>query len=328
MRIVLFARSKRTTRSSHHLLAALARGGHDVLWPRARMLRDLVGDGLADRSIGLRVRRHAPDVVLLYGTGFRLAPQWLAGLPRRPRVVGFVEGGFHKPFPSASLREIAPHLDVLFLTAGSFGARLRELGIARSHFITEGVDAADHHPVAGSRPEFRSDVAFVGQAWEDGDRVKLVTEIGRHFDLKVYGAGWERWGIRAQRENVGVRAFREICAGAKITVGTNNRNDLPLYFSNRTWHTLGCAGFHLTHHVPCLERIFENERHLVWFHGTDHCLRLIERYLEQPGERRRIAQEGHRLAHAHFSYDRVVERMLGGLERSVSPYEFARDLES
>jgi spore maturation protein CgeB len=95
-----------------------------------------------------------------------------------------------------------------------------------------------------------------------------------------------------------------------VVVGVNHINDVELYFSNRTFLTLASGGFHLTRYVPGLERMFRNREHLVWYHGEEECLRLIEYYLERPRLRRRIAAAGMDWVRRRYGMTRQVNRIL------------------
>ena len=93
-------------------------------------------------------------------------------------------------------------------------------------------------------------------------------------------------------------------------LGLNQVNEDPLYFSNRTFLTLGCRGFHVTHYIPGLETVFENGEHLVWYSDTDECLDKIAKYLEAADERERIAEAGHQRVFGEHQYFHRVGRIL------------------
>ena len=109
--------------------------------------------------------------------------------------------------------------------------------------------------------------------------------------------------------------YRKICAGAKIVLGWNIDLTVELYFSNRTWYTLGCGGFLLTAYCPRLEELFGRGQELDWFESLDECCEKIEYYLAHDDERQNIAAAGYRLAHGEYSYDKMVERIINELQK-------------
>ena len=104
--------------------------------------------------------------------------------------------------------------------------------------------------------------------------------------------------------------YRKICASSKLVLGIDPRADLDLYFSNRTWLTLGCGGCLLTRHVPNLEELFENGRHLAWFAGPEECLERIAFYLPREAERRRIAREGSAYVRSYHTFRHATAELM------------------
>jgi hypothetical protein len=92
---------------------------------------------------------------------------------------------------------------------------------------------------------YQSEVAFIGKV-NTPERTECMREVAKHFDLKLWGKGWEEVGMKSMMKNVYAPEYRKICAGAKIILGWNIDPTIDLYFPNRTWYTLGCGGFLLT----------------------------------------------------------------------------------
>ena len=139
--------------------------------------------------------------------------------------------------------------------------------------------------------------------------------LAKKFDLKLWGSGWEKYGLSVAASDVYASEYRQICAGAKIMLGWNIDPSIDLYFSNRTWYTLGCGGFLLTAYTPKLEELFGRGKELDWFETIAECCAKIDYYLQHDGERRKIARAGYQLAHAEYSYDKMVARIIGDLQQ-------------
>ena len=99
-------------------------------------------------------------------------------------------------------------------------------------------------------------------------------------------------------------------------LGCDLRDDVELYFSNRTWITLGCGGFLCTRYVPKLEEMLQD---------GESTSRRIARSKPPPRSwpntsptsrfAARVQAEGHRYAHERFSYEKMIEGMLEQLAR-------------
>lgn len=72
---------------------------------------------------------------------------------------------------------------------------------------------------------------------------------------------------------------------------------LPLrgYTSNRLYNILAAKGFCLTLHFPGIEELFENHKHLVWFHQAEEIHDIINHYFNNPKEHERVREAGHGL---------------------------------
>src|SRR5690606_35201987 len=147
-----------------------------------------------------------------------------------------------------------------------------------------------------------------------GQRVDFLARLAREFHLEVYGRGWSDWAQRLPPGCVGgqvrPRRYRRLCATSKVVLGINQINHDRLYFSNRTFMTLACGGFHVTHYVPGLEQVFRDGEHLVWYQDFDDCVACIRRYLDAPEERRSIGEAGRKLVFAEHDFGARVAKVL------------------
>ncbi len=148
------------------------------------------------------------------------------------------------------------------------------------------------------------DVVFMGSLYTPRreklhqDLEKLGKSIG--FTYKHFGHPEpELWGAD----------FAKACFFSKIVIGDNYINDIPGYWSDRNYLTLGCGGFLLTAHVPFIERSFGVGRHLSTYQSIDDLMKYIEFYLPREGKRNLVALEGYKHVHLHHTYDKRIEVM-------------------
>ncbi len=169
--------------------------------------------------------------------------------------------------------------------------------------LRQGIEPSIHCPIADPRQfeteRLRCDVAFIGSLYTDR-RKRLALELSR-YDFRHYGSpSFEVWG----------RDFQLVCFASKIVVGDNFVNDVPGYWSDRVYLTLGCGGFFLASHVEGLEREFEDGEHLAVWRSFDELHEMIEKWLPMEAERKRVSQNGARLVRERDSYDARVSELL------------------
>lgn len=306
MRVAFFAKRHKRSGITLHMERALRALGHSVLRVNRRRVERLVGKRLAWWYVRRQLERFRPDVVLVFT--FDLGADRIAEL----RAGGLKTATFFDDCPPELDRRIQDAVaasDAFFITSrGQIAQYQAELGVTPA-YVTGGCDPTDHFRVPVD-PAFVSDVAFIGKADPRGGRVEVMQALAARYDVKVYGQGWEEVGLRPARDDVFPKQYRAICNSARVVIGNDLRQDVELYFSNRTWLSLGCGAFLCTRYVPHLEEVLREGEHCAFFRSPEDAVEVVGRYLADPEARARIAAAGYEYAHREYSYARMLERML------------------
>ncbi|MEC7585177.1 MAG: glycosyltransferase [Planctomycetota bacterium] len=296
------------TRCSGALVDALREHGLQVRWRNLVKWRRWFGRDIEIRLARREFHRYRPDLVFVFSRD--LAPSLLAEFRKSARVVIWCEDSLEDL--DSSYIDYFRQADLVCISNPERIAWLQEHGLANVTFLLSGFSPAYHRPL--SPQAYVRDVAYIGGPGRKGQRAEFLHKVTERFDTEVFGLHWDRWtktypGLRCGGQ-VKPRRYARICATSRIVLGTNQVNDDTCYFSNRTFLTLACGGFHLTHYVPQLERVFTNGEHLGWFRNEDEALDLIEHWLAREDERRRVAAAGHDLVVRHHRYFHRVARIL------------------
>ncbi|MFH1740021.1 MAG: glycosyltransferase [bacterium] len=303
MRIIFVGRTKRRTQAGKHLVDAFRRAGCDVLWLRRTWVEDLVGY----RWLIRKARRFRPNMLFLYT---HKPPMPLVDALHADKIpLVFFLPSIHVE-PEQQILELTRKSTLFFITNTGQLDFYRDLGASDPRFLTQGFDPRAHYPDPDPDPRWRSQLAFIGRHRPGDKRDEFIAPLTELWDVKIYGLGWEKAGLRAAKSTVYPPQYRSICGASEIVLGFDTQSEIPLCFSNRTWLTLGCGGFLLTTYVPRLEELFENRRHLVWYRSPGECRELIEYYLSHPEERREIAQTGHKHVLENYTYDHIAKNIL------------------
>jgi len=305
MRILFFARPLRRTRNTQHMAAGLRQLGHQVRVVNIRRVRKKQGSSQAEAAARRALRSYRPDLVLLYGKA--LAAEALEALDIQVPVAMFYPD-YTDP-PDSEILASARRVDHFFVTNPAQLESYREAGVKRPRFLMQACAGDDHYPVKIASKRWRSEVAFIGRPRTD-ERIDFLDEIGRSFDLKVWGPGWQSTGLVSHKERVNTADYRRICSSSGIVLGHNMVNHVRLCFSNRTWLTLGCRGLLFTHYVPGLETVFKNMEHLVWYNSADEFMSLARSLLADSGRSNHIREAGYRYVHAEHTYVARMREML------------------
>jgi Glycosyl transferases group 1 len=317
-RVLFFGKSMSRTRCTGALVDAFERHGVEVRWRNLVTMRRWFGQQIANKMARAEFRRYRPDVVFVF---YRDLPLVLADEFRRTaRLVIWCEEALE--VLDGSIVDYFQLADLVCMSNPSRFAWLRERGLDNMAFLMSGFSPRYHHAAPPTKPV--RDVAFIGGPGRRGQRADFLAEIARRFDTEVFGRHWERWRhlhrdlrIHAPVDN---RAYAKVCATSRIVLGVNEVNDDLYYFSNRTFLTLACGAFHLTHYVPRLEDVFKDGEHLVWYRSNDEALAKIAEWLPRADERARIAAGGHAEVMQHHQYYHRVARILHWLQHGLPAF--------
>jgi hypothetical protein len=316
-RMLFFGKSMSRTRATGGLVEAFRDAGLEVEWINIAKSRRWLGKSWAMKRVRARYRRFRPDLIAVFCRDLPrpLLEEFAASTP----VVMWLEEALDRI--DDGYADYMHFVHAVFMTNPARLPWLYDRGIRQATFALEGFSPTWHHPAPRPQAPVR-DLAFIGGPGREGIRAHFLAKIAAKRPLMIFGKGWDSWRRHYPqldvRRPVGPSGYRRICATTKIVLGINQINDDPLYFSNRTLLTLACRGFHLTHYVPKLESVFQDGRHLAWFHDADHCLERIAHYLERSDDRARIADLGHEEVMARHQFRHRVQVILERL-RTGSP---------
>ncbi|MBL8729597.1 MAG: glycosyltransferase [Planctomycetes bacterium] len=316
-RVLFFGKNMSRTRCSGALVDGLREHGVEVRWRNLVTWRRWFGAAAAIRLARAEFRRFRPDVVFVF---FRDLPPLLAAEFRREaRLVIWCEEALEAL--DGSIVDYFALADLVCMSNPARFAWLQERGLDNMAFLMSGFSPRFHHP-AGPQPPVR-DVAFVGGPGRRGQRASFLAEVSRRYRTDVFGRHWDRWshlhgGLRVHGP-IGNRGYAKVCATSRIVLGVNEVNDDLYYFSNRTFLTLACGAFHLTHYVPRLEDVFTDGEHLVWYRDEDEALAKIDEWLHRDVDRARVAAGGHAEVMQHHQYYHRIARILHWLQFGLPP---------
>jgi len=314
LRVFIIAKSKRHTRIYYYFKRAFQRLGHQAHWIKYLKLKSYLGEKAATALVAKLMSLAKPDLLFFHGRD--ISYELLLRAQKRMPVVMYYDDCIKSS--SRSFEEViklGKQADIMYLTNRGEVPQYHDLEV-NAKFITGGCDPTAHRMV--ERPErlYQSDVAFIGRP-NTPERAECIQVLAKRFDLKLWGSGWEKYGLSVAATDVYASEYRKICAGAKIILGWNIDPTIDLYFSNRTWYTLGCGGFLLTAYTPSLEELFGRGKELDWFETVEECCDKIEYYLRHNEERKKIARAGYQLANNEYSYDRMVEKIICDIRQEV-----------
>ena len=318
-KVLFFGKSMSRTRCTGALVDALRQHGVQVRWRNLASWRRWFGTDAANRIARAEFRRYQPDAVFVFFHD--LPPVLAAEFRSTARLVIWCEEALE--VLDGSIVDYFALADIVCMSNPARFAWLQERGLDNMAFLMSGYSPRFHRPSPPQKP--RRDVAFIGGPGRRGQRASFLARIADRFHTEVFGRHWDRWshalgGMRAHAP-IDNRVYSKICATSRIVLGVNEVNDDLYYFSNRTFLTLACGAFHLTHYVPRLEDVFRDGEHLAWYHDEDEAIEKIAEWLGRDADRARVAAGGHAEVMQHHQYYHRVARILQWLQTGLPARE-------
>ena len=298
----------------YKLSSGLTRLGHfvfnysdrDVANANIFRIREL-GKGRANRKLVAVCREVRPELLLL-GHCTIIAPETVAEIrAAHPgiRVAHWNCDGLFVPENLARLQALAPLVDMSFVTtAGEDLRRVVEPG-GHATFMPNPLDKAIEAARVFERDDVANDLVFLtGFNAYDKEKLEVCDAIrARLPDLK-----FDVRGLYGVPRVAGAEVF-DVMTNAKMGLNISKRNDVYLYSSDRMAQLMGLGILAFVDKRTRFDEIFAADE-LVTYDGIDDLVGKIDYYRKRDAERKRIAENGWRRAHASFSEMVVAQYIL------------------
>ncbi len=199
-------------------------------------------------------------------------------------------------------------MDAVFSTDGFDDAEYRARGVMNRHWLPQGAMPEDRMlPPRMGTPAH--DAVFIGHIAGYPDRAEMQRRLSARWNFAVYG------DYSRDNRRVWGRELTSILQSAKIAVGTNYKNDVPGYWSDRIYVTLNNGGFYLGQFVPGIDRYFKAGVHCDFFDGLDDMEKKVAYWLKNDTKREKCRRAGYALARDRDTYIHRVDSLLEAWRR-------------
>ncbi len=285
-------------------------------------LPEALADERRNRALEKVVRSFQPDLILMIAS-------WKFDLPRlksyyhRPVAVYDYDGPRRwKDDDDRKLRDA----DLIFTVSATWQQELNRRGLS-SYYLPHGVDATYYRKLELTPKEqknYTAEVSFIGRATPR--RVAFCRELGRDWDLRLYGERWHKTGA--------VRDDSALAACNRLRRNVEGEELVKIYSASRTminilqepleqYRTIlslqcfaipACAGCLIAETVVEAPEAFEPGREILLFSTPEELREQAAKALREPGLARTIGEHARKriLAdHTHAHRMRELFHALG-----------------
>jgi spore maturation protein CgeB len=285
---------------------------HSLIGPNIRAYgRDLVRLG----------QQHQPDLVYVDQAAYLRRPQVQALRDTGARIVHFTsESLTAQPYWYRHFFNSIDLYDAHVVTFPVTRDSLLERGAKEVLFTEFGFDPDLHRPPVLSdeeRKKYECDAVFVGH-WETSTEAMIRALRDAGLDVRVWGPTWERARSLPDRREIRAiygRDYVKVLGAAKICLCFLSKRLGNRWSVSRTFEIPAVGGFLLAERTEDHLRYYREGEEAEFFDTPEELVRKARHYLQNPEERRTIAERGRRrcLSSGYTHKDRmrdVLDRLV------------------
>jgi glycosyltransferase involved in cell wall biosynthesis len=244
-----------------------------------------------------------PELIICNAGGLSFRPERAEQIKAQCVLIGIALSD-PDVFPGTTSK-IARNFHLFFTNAPQCVAAYSEAG-AHAMQLPIATNEEFFQPVP-AREEMRCDVLLIGRAHRD--RIEPIRELRRHFNVHVYGEGWDEFGIPSR----GVIFGQDLLAAlnsALITVIFSRTPAGHGIIKVGLFDFLAAGALVAADDIPELAEYFEPGREILTFRGVEELIAIVQRCQAKPEEAAAIRKAGRARVLRDHTWRTVWPRLL------------------
>lgn len=267
-----------------------------------------------------KVASFAPDLVLVHSP-WDVTYKQLAAVKTAARDAIFVFATHEDPMEYDRFAEFAPMCDYHFSgDRDSLWRYEKDFAIQAEH-LPVAANSFSQFPIeldAAELAHFSSDIAFIGNNYPNPERVASERKIlhpfimNQKYVFKVWGGDviMDKHFRQITLGTIPYEDINKVYSSTKIGLGVARATTHEGYLTMRYFEGPACGCFMLVDYCKGLEKIFQNNKHMVFVFDEDNVTELVDYYLENEKERIKIAKAGRDFVLKNHTYVNRAKKIL------------------
>ncbi|MDP2939662.1 MAG: glycosyltransferase [Candidatus Omnitrophota bacterium] len=279
-----------------------------------------------NRALLEEVRQFKPDIMLVL-MGDNISATTLEEIKRQGIITAnwFTDTVIDPRGERMSfVQQIAPHYDYFFIYDSEEVLKNIKIDAPCVRSIPLACDPSIHKSLNLTQKErgyYASEVCFIGSLVSslDARRIEILRHL-REFDLGI-------WGNWKEKDPLLYRFYKKkhvyLQEATKIYNSSDIALDIHIFFGTdkkafdinpRVFEATACGAFVLTNESSYLANLYEIDKEIVCYSDVQELKQKIKYYLNHPQDRKAIAKQGQKRAHAEHTYEKRLGKILSIIE--------------
>jgi len=279
---------------------------------RSKLIRQMLTPvilGKINKELVVRAKKEKPDLILVI-KGEIISPDTIKNLGSVgcPVVLWYPDD---PRYTSSYVKHILPFYDNIFVVSKKSVKQYKEMGAKKVHYLPVGCDPSIHRRINSDIEKDISserDICFIGTY--SSHRANTIKSLDK-FQIGIWGAFW--WfgrGIKGKNPPTYGPEMFKIYNSTKIALNIHDQTDYGIKTNMRLFEAAGSGAFVLSDGEKGLSDLFEPNKEIVCFENKKNLIELVEYYLRETSERKRIADSAYKRAHSEHTYVNRIQKLI------------------
>ena len=208
--------------------------------------------------------------------------------------------------------KVVKNADIVFTGSLKKVDEYKKLGL-EAHFVPQFTNA--HRFYYAPKENYRVPILYIANQWPKFPTRKTIVYAQKYnIPLTVYGSDWwdilkgkyAAWWQGLQIPNEDLKYYY---SSADIVLNDTRQDMIDVGFiSNRIFDVTACRGFIISDYIKEIEDIYGDA--IPMYKNEAEFAHLIAYYLAHPDERRKKAEQAHKITMENFTAEQTVRKMI------------------
>jgi spore maturation protein CgeB len=221
------------------------------------------------------------------------------------------------PFNQDANVNLHKYYDYFFVFDSSYIQDLKNAGAKNAFWLPCAFSPTSYFP-GEVNPKYLTDLAFVASYFPPREEL-FVHLTNEKLDISIWGPNWEKAPLQSffkrypnalKGINLPNSEASSLYRSAKICLNLNHNHSKIDGINQRMLEIIASGGFQICDFRKGFSEIFEDKKEIVYFYDSKEIPELVDFYLNNETERKKIIQTGMKKVLSEHSFDSRAKEIL------------------